>query len=47
MERPKDGKYVKGTTAVMDTCGCRRIGEGFLQDGLEYSIYTSIPELII
>ena len=28
-------------------CGYRRMEEDFLQDGLEYSIDTSIPQLII
>lgn len=45
MERPKDGRYVMDSNG--HRCGYRRMEEDFLQGGLEYSVDTSIPELII
>jgi hypothetical protein len=48
MEIPTDGKISKGDyNSNGHTCGYRRMEEDFVQDGLEYSIDTSIPELII
>jgi hypothetical protein len=48
MERQKRWKLCKGDYfSNGHACGYGRIEQDFLQDGLEYSIDTSIPELII